>query len=189
MCNISNASQLNDRDNQSPMHINLARFWLWTAIALTIGITIPRSSGEEQWEKIHGSVGKQLRAVAAFPGQVDGVKASGLLQERSHQPPEEPPKCHNVRNVRGGDRCAFVQANCKGEKAGFLHYLSIYYCGPQLIVSIAAVAWLVMLFTTINIGASEFLCGNLSTISNILGMSQSLVSISHSLRRLARRDS
>jgi sodium/potassium/calcium exchanger 6 len=33
-----------------------------------------------------------------------------------------------------------------------------------------------MLFTMISIVASEFLCGNLNTISNILGMNQSMVS-------------
>jgi hypothetical protein len=162
------------------MHVNVARFRLWTAIALTIGATIPQSSEEEWWEKISGIVGKQptlkVVAVAAFPGQVDGVKGSGLGQERSYHPPEESSLCRNVHNVRDGDRCAFIQAHCKGEQVGFLNYLSIYFCGPQLVVSVAAVVWLVMLFAIINRGASEFLCGNLSTISSILGMSQSLVS-------------
>jgi hypothetical protein len=188
-CLVSNISQLNDRDNQSLMRINVARFWLLTTIALTIGATIWWSSEDERWEVIPGFVGKQLKAVAAaaFPGQVDGVKASGLLQERSNQPLEESPQCHNVRNVRGGDRCSFVQAHCKGEKVGFINYLSIYYCGPRLIMPVAAVAWLVMLFMIVNIGASEFLCGNLSTISNILGMSQSLVSSSSWAYTRARR--
>jgi sodium/potassium/calcium exchanger 6 len=165
------------------MHIPVAGVWLWTAIAVTVGATVSRPPEEERCDKIPGFIGKQLStrviAIIAIPEQADDVKRS-RLQERSHQTPEEFPQCHNVRNIRGDDRCAFVQAHCKGEKVGFLNYLSIYYCGSRRIVSVAAVAWLLMLFTVINISASEFLCGNLSTISNILGMSQSLVSQSFS---------
>jgi hypothetical protein len=156
------------------MYINAAGLWLWTAIALTIGAVL-RSSEEERWGEIPGFVGGQVRPVAASPEQRDAVNASGQFQERSYHPIESP-QCQNVRDIRG-DHCAFVQAHCKGEKVGFLNYLSIYYCGPRLIVSVAAVTWLVILFTIINIAASEFLCGNLSTISHILGMSQSMVSL------------
>jgi hypothetical protein len=164
------------------MHIHIAQFWHLTAIALAICATISQSSGEEQRKKISGFVGNQPKAieVAAFPEQIDGVKASGLFQEISHQPLNELPLCRNVRNVRRSDRCAFVQAHCKEGKVGFVNYLSIYYCGPGLIASVAAVAWLLTLSAIINISASKFLCGNLSTISIILGMSQSMVSQSFS---------
>ncbi|RPB11181.1 hypothetical protein P167DRAFT_489547 [Morchella conica CCBAS932] len=38
-------------------------------------------------------------------------------------------------------------------------------------------AWLIMLFTTIGIAASDFFCINLSTIANILGMSESMAGV------------
>ncbi|KAF7513653.1 hypothetical protein GJ744_007704 [Endocarpon pusillum] len=78
------------------------------------------------------------------------------------------------------DKCAFVKANCPDEEAGLISYLQLYYCAHsnvQPIVFGILVIWIGLLFSTIGIAASDFLCINLSTISSILGMSESLAGV------------
>ncbi|KAF1815860.1 hypothetical protein P152DRAFT_464570 [Eremomyces bilateralis CBS 781.70] len=86
--------------------------------------------------------------------------------------------CHLVHKAE--DQCAFVQQNCADEEAGLFSYLQLYYCRlPQakpLAITII-VLWLGLLFSTIGIAASDFFCVNLSTISSILGMSESLAGV------------
>ncbi|KAF3360599.1 hypothetical protein VdG1_01559 [Verticillium dahliae VDG1] len=98
-----------------------------------------------------------------------------LLFARS---PSATPECREVRNAV--NQCAFVKANCEDDEAGLLSYLTLYYCDLHHNHGIAfmiLVAWLGMLFTTIGIAASDFFSVNLSTISNILGLSQSLAGV------------
>lgn len=78
------------------------------------------------------------------------------------------------------DQCAFIKANCPDEEAGLLSYLTLYYCtltNARVFAFTILVAWLGMLFTTIGIAASDFFCVNLSTISHILGMSESMAGV------------
>lgn len=78
------------------------------------------------------------------------------------------------------DKCAFVKANCPDEEAGLISYLQLYYCSlpnAQPIALVILVIWIGLLFSTIGIAASDFLCINLSTISSILGMSESLAGV------------
>jgi solute carrier family 24 (sodium/potassium/calcium exchanger), member 6 len=82
---------------------------------------------------------------------------------------------HTVSN-----KCAFVQANCPDEEAGLISYLRLYYCSlanAQPVAFIILVIWIALLFSTIGIAASDFLCINLSTIASILGMSESLAGV------------
>lgn len=76
------------------------------------------------------------------------------------------------------DKCAFIKTNCEDEEAGLLSYLSLYYCYlggfPILAFGILSL-WLALLFTTIGIAASDFLCINLNTIASILDLSESIV--------------
>ncbi|KAH7132120.1 sodium/calcium exchanger protein-like protein [Dendryphion nanum] len=78
------------------------------------------------------------------------------------------------------DKCAFVQANCPDEEAGIFSYLTLYYCrlpNAQPFAFIILVLWLGLLFSTIGIAASDFFCVNLSTIANLLGMSESMAGV------------
>jgi solute carrier family 24 (sodium/potassium/calcium exchanger), member 6 len=73
-----------------------------------------------------------------------------------------------------------VKANCPDEEAGLISYLQLYYCSlrhAQPVAFVILVIWTGLLFSTIGIAASDFLCINLSTISSILGMSQSLAGV------------
>lgn len=78
------------------------------------------------------------------------------------------------------DKCAFVLSHCQDDEAGLLSYLSLYYCDlahAQAFAFALLTAWLGLLFTTIGIAASDFFSVNLSTIANILGLSESLAGV------------
>ncbi|KAK9472477.1 Sodium/calcium exchanger protein-domain-containing protein, partial [Dipodascopsis tothii] len=78
------------------------------------------------------------------------------------------------------DQCAFVREYCGREHISLVNYLEIYYCTLSE-VKPAALAILglcvVVVFTTIGISASDFLCPNLNTIATMLGMSESLAGV------------
>lgn len=78
------------------------------------------------------------------------------------------------------EQCAFIRANCPDEEAGLLSYLQLYYCTLSRAKPVAftiLVVWISLLFSTIGIAASDFLCINLSTIAAVLGMSESLTGV------------
>lgn len=81
---------------------------------------------------------------------------------------------------QAADQCAFVRQYCQDEEAGLLPYLTFYYCtlgSVQPLAFAILVAWLGLLFTTIGIAASDFFSINLGTISNLLGLSESLAGV------------
>lgn len=87
-------------------------------------------------------------------------------------------ECRLVHHAQ--DKCAFVRANCPDEEPGVFSYLSLYYCHLSHAKPVAfaiLVLWLALLFSTIGIAASDFFCVNLSTISNLLGMSESMAGV------------
>lgn len=79
------------------------------------------------------------------------------------------------------DKCIFVKKYCKEEHLGFFNYLEIYYCSHSWSVSAILVVvfslWLAILFMSIGIAASDYLCPNLNTISKMLGLSESLAGV------------
>ncbi|KAJ9191883.1 hypothetical protein DTO164E3_8630 [Paecilomyces variotii] len=88
------------------------------------------------------------------------------------------PECHLVRKAR--DKCAFVKNNCPDYEEGLFSYLQLYYCNladAKPVAFTILVLWLSLLFSTIGIAASDFLCINLSTLASILGMSESLTGV------------
>lgn len=87
-------------------------------------------------------------------------------------------QCRHVHKSK--DQCAYVRTNCDDEEAGLISYLQLYYCrlhGAKPVAFIILVLWLGLLFSTIGIAASDFLCINLSTIASILGMSESMAGV------------
>ncbi|CAG8196294.1 unnamed protein product [Penicillium salamii] len=87
-------------------------------------------------------------------------------------------ECRLVREAH--DKCAFVRTNCPDHEDGLISYLQFYYCGladTKLIAFIILIVWLSLLFSTIGIAASDFLCIDLSTLASILGMSESLTGV------------
>ncbi|KAL5335258.1 Sodium/calcium exchanger protein-domain-containing protein [Aspergillus crustosus] len=91
---------------------------------------------------------------------------------------ENEPECRLVRNAK--DKCAFVHANCLDDEDGFISYLQLYYCTlahVKPLAFIVIVSWLSLLFSTIGIAASDFLCIDLSTLASFLGLSESLTGV------------
>ncbi|KAK6362802.1 hypothetical protein TWF730_000257 [Orbilia blumenaviensis] len=93
-------------------------------------------------------------------------------------------ECRKIHKPKYTDKCAFVRENCEDEEVGFFDYLALYYCNfggvnsaLKAIPMGIMITWMTVLFTTIGIAASDFFCVNLSTISTILGMSQSLAGV------------
>ncbi|KAJ5782805.1 hypothetical protein N7457_004579 [Penicillium paradoxum] len=87
-------------------------------------------------------------------------------------------ECRLVRNVK--DQCAYVRANCPDHEDGLISYLQFYYCGlsnAKPVAFIILILWLSLLFSTIGIAASDFLCIDLSTLASILGLSESLTGV------------
>lgn len=87
--------------------------------------------------------------------------------------------CEHVREVQ--DKCQFVRDHCQEDRLGFFDYLEVYYCAASPVLSgfflSGVVVWLCVLFMTIGIAASDYLCPNLNTISKMLGLSESLAGV------------
>ncbi|KAL1983908.1 hypothetical protein VTN96DRAFT_9761 [Rasamsonia emersonii] len=145
-----------------------AHAFFLTIIAISLLVVLSwgtRGSGELR--SLHPSLGKR----AVIP---DG--RTGPVSESTRAPAEEL-ECRLVRHAE--DQCAFVRSNCPDEE-GLFSYLQFYYCTlrhVQPLAFIILVLWLSLLFSTIGIAASDFLCINLSTIASILGMSESLTGV------------
>jgi len=107
------------------------------------------------------------------------VQTQQLTLVRRHTPSEIPnEECRSVHKAR--NQCAFIKHHCPDEEAGLLSYLQIYYCDFAHVKPIALtfiIIWCGLLFSTIGIAASDFFCVNLSVVSNVLGLSESLAGV------------
>ena len=87
-------------------------------------------------------------------------------------------QCRMVRYA--SDKCAFVRTNCPDHEDGLFSYLQFYYCSladAKAVAFIALIVWLCLLFNTIGIAASDFLCIDLSTLASAMGLSESLTGV------------
>ncbi|KAL1892743.1 hypothetical protein Sste5346_006826 [Sporothrix stenoceras] len=112
------------------------------------------------------------------PGLIGPSKLDSVSLLRRNGEPAEDLECRLVHHAE--DKCAFVMANCEDEAAGLIPYITFYYCSMQHVQPLAftiLIIWLGLLFTTIGIAASDFFSVNLSTISTILGLSESLAGV------------
>ncbi|BCS27468.1 sodium/calcium exchanger protein [Aspergillus puulaauensis] len=104
-----------------------------------------------------------------------GISSSSV---RSFIKRENEPECRQVRNA--DDQCAFVRSYCLDHEDGFFSYLELYYCtlaDAKLLAFVIIIFWLSLLFSTIGIAASDFLCIDLSTLASFLGLSESLTGV------------
>ncbi|KAL4889275.1 Sodium/calcium exchanger protein-domain-containing protein [Aspergillus ambiguus] len=91
---------------------------------------------------------------------------------------DAPDECRLVRNAK--DKCSFVRSNCPDHEDGLFSYLQFYYCtlpDAKPVAFVILILWLSLLFSTIGIAASDFLCIDLSTLASILGLSESLTGV------------
>lgn len=107
--------------------------------------------------------------------QQDALPPQSLLVRSTDSPNLE---CRLVK--KADDQCSFVKENCPDEEAGLVSYLQFYYCSSPAARPFAIaliILWSCLLFTSIGLAASDFLCINLSTIASILRMSESLTGV------------
>lgn len=96
--------------------------------------------------------------------------------ENDHDQEQQRISCHEILNAE--DQCKFAHEHCQDYKIGFVNYVNLYYCQQSRWFSlIAYVLILVILFTSLGITASEFLCPNLDTLAKLLKMSESLAGV------------
>ncbi|KAL5001426.1 Sodium/calcium exchanger protein-domain-containing protein [Aspergillus recurvatus] len=106
------------------------------------------------------------------PLVINGIANPSLMKRENEL------ECRLVRKAK--DQCAFVRSNCLDEEDGFFSYLQLYYCAladAKPLAFIIIVLWLSLLFSTIGIAASDFLCIDLSTLASLLGLSESLTGV------------
>lgn len=87
-------------------------------------------------------------------------------------------ECHDVHYIPRDQQCQFISTYCSDYKIGLVNYAALYYChGAKIFKLITYIFALVILFTTLGITASDFLCPNLDTISKFFKMSESLAGV------------
>lgn len=79
------------------------------------------------------------------------------------------------------EQCAHVQHSCPKSKTLLgITYVEKYFCSPAAVRTgyfMALTLWLVFLFSTLGISASDFFCPNLATISIILGLDENVAGV------------
>ncbi|KIM85010.1 hypothetical protein PILCRDRAFT_817849 [Piloderma croceum F 1598] len=79
------------------------------------------------------------------------------------------------------DQCAHVQKACATPKTFMsVHYLSKYYCTKPVLrpaVFAGLILWLIFLFSTLGISASDFFTPNLATLAQLLGLDENVAGV------------
>ncbi|KXL42047.1 hypothetical protein M433DRAFT_59459 [Acidomyces richmondensis BFW] len=92
----------------------------------------------------------------------------------------EDEECRGVHHLPRAERCAFIRTHCGADEPGFHACLEFYYCRlphASALGFVGLALWLGWLFSTIGIAASDFFCINLSTLAELLGLSESLAGV------------
>lgn len=78
-------------------------------------------------------------------------------------------------------QCEHVRKDCAGPKTFMsVHYLAQYYCAKPAVRPAAFVGllvWLIFLFSTLGISASDFFTPNLATIAQLLGLDENVAGV------------
>ncbi|AOA64195.1 hypothetical protein PP7435_CHR3-2601 [Komagataella phaffii CBS 7435] len=94
--------------------------------------------------------------------------------------PSSPSSCHNINHLPLKQQCSFVRENCQDLQVGTLNYFELYYCKiespaarPLLVIPLT-LGLMSVLFVSLGLTSSEFLCPNLSTISHFFDIPDNL---------------
>ncbi|CAH2355538.1 hypothetical protein CLIB1423_28S00540 [[Candida] railenensis] len=89
-------------------------------------------------------------------------------------------KCTALYEIPKENQCSFIRNECKDYKLGYANYLELYYCTFSFLHSFAflpLVCNLAILFVSLGLTASEYLCPNLHSISKVLQLSDNLAGL------------
>ncbi|CAK7900540.1 hypothetical protein CAAN3_05S01750 [[Candida] anglica] len=88
--------------------------------------------------------------------------------------------CTAIHEIPRADQCEFIREECSDYKLGYINYLRLYYCTFSFLRLGAIVPLLIilgLLFVSLGLTASDYLCPNLYTISVFLKMSDNLAGL------------
>ncbi|KAE8378233.1 Sodium/calcium exchanger protein-domain-containing protein [Aspergillus bertholletiae] len=140
------------------------RPFYWTLMVITTLTFLSLAVGSYEDKGVAFSVKRFLRG---WDTDTQGIFRRGADLE-----------CRMVREAH--DKCSFVRTNCPDHEDGLFSYLQFYYCslaGAKPFAFAILTLWLSLLFSTIGIAASDFLCIDLSTLAGALGLSESLAGV------------
>ncbi|KIY65862.1 hypothetical protein CYLTODRAFT_423944 [Cylindrobasidium torrendii FP15055 ss-10] len=79
------------------------------------------------------------------------------------------------------DQCAHILANCPAPQTFLsIRYLQSYFCSSpsaRPAIFIGLIVWLIFLFSTLGISASDFFTPNLATIATLLGLDENVAGV------------
>ena len=79
------------------------------------------------------------------------------------------------------DQCAHVSEACPSSTTFLsINYLHSYFCATPAarpFVFAGLIVWLIFLFSTLGISASDFFCPNLGTIAHLLGLDENVAGV------------
>ena len=89
--------------------------------------------------------------------------------------------CQTVNTIPREEQCQYAIDHCLGEEIGNINYLTLYYCfesstKSNTLLILSAVA-LVVLFVSLGLAASDFLCPNLNSISKFFHTSENVTGL------------
>ncbi|KAI8982726.1 Sodium/calcium exchanger protein-domain-containing protein [Trametes punicea] len=89
-------------------------------------------------------------------------------------------QCHPL-SVPLQDQCAHARDACDMERTFLsIGYLESYFCADlplRPLIFVGYALWLVFLFSTLGISASDFFCPNLGTIAHLLGLDENVAGV------------
>ncbi|KZT72979.1 hypothetical protein DAEQUDRAFT_684507 [Daedalea quercina L-15889] len=119
-----------------------------------------------------GALGKR-----SLPG-VDYVNGTSLARLGDEDDYDD--QCYPI-TVPVEDQCAHTIDSCPGTRTFLsIPYLQSYFCADvslRPLLFSANVVWLVFLFSTLGISASDFFCPNLATLAQLLGLDENMAGV------------
>ncbi|KAI0033562.1 Sodium/calcium exchanger protein-domain-containing protein [Vararia minispora EC-137] len=101
-----------------------------------------------------------------------------LLSYRRFQEPEK--ECQPL-NIPLKDQCAHVDEACPPPDTFLsIPYLHEYFCASpaaRSFIFFGLLVWLIFLFSTLGISASDFFCPNLATLAHLLGLDENVAGV------------
>ncbi|KAJ3172006.1 hypothetical protein HDU88_006818 [Geranomyces variabilis] len=120
-----------------------------------------------------------LLSLAAARYYTDNSPDNGVgLHARASEQAEE--ACENIGSIPREQQCAFAQANCSSLAGLGGNYFTIYYCtfgNARAVGIVLLVCVMLYSFLMLATAAGDYLCPNLSNISQWLHLSQSVAGV------------
>ncbi|KAI5289262.1 hypothetical protein KEM54_004145 [Ascosphaera aggregata] len=146
--------------------------------AATSSQSLSLSSQSQSQSQLSSSLSSSSDSFLPSLRYIRGQNGGGLAKGLHPRGDDDGNQCRRVH--KASDKCAWIRTHCADEEDGLISYLQLYYCAlsdAKPLALIIIILWLALLFSTVGISASDFLCVDLSTLANSFGMSESLAGV------------